>query len=83
MIPRLKGVFYLCLGICTDILICLYYRAISNRIFWLAVLMSILVTIVPFLVTERGIMTKCKWIFAWYAIGAGIGTMLGMMIKLQ
>jgi hypothetical protein len=45
--------------------------------------MSILVTIVPFLVTERGIMTKCKWIFAWYAIGAGIGTMLGMMVKLQ
>jgi len=82
MNPRLKWLFYLCLGMLTDILICLYYRAISNQIYWLAFLMSVLVTIVPFLVAERGIMNKCRSIFFWYALGAGIGTMLGMMIKL-
>jgi len=82
MNPRLNGLAYLFLGIGTDVLICLYYRAISSQIYWLAFLMSVLVTIVPFLVAERGIMNKCRSIFFWYALGAGIGTMFGMMIKL-
>ena len=74
---------YIALGCVMDVGICLYYRAISSRMFLLAVLMSVAVTAVPYFVAERGIALKKPALFVWYAVGAGIGTAIGMMIRLQ
>jgi heme/copper-type cytochrome/quinol oxidase subunit 4 len=78
-----QGLFYFGLGLMMDMAIVLYYRAISSRMVSLAVILSILVTAVPFLVAERGILTKRRLIFIWYALGAGVGTAIGMIIQLS
>ena len=77
-----RGICYGILGLVMDVGVCLYYRAISSRLFLLAVLMSIAVTAVPYFVAERGITLKRPSLFVWYAVGAGIGTAIGMMIRL-
>jgi hypothetical protein len=45
-------------------------------------LISFLVTLVPFLVTERGITAGRRELFFAYALGASAGTLLGMMVRL-
>ena len=73
---------YLALGLVTDILIVLYYRAISAHLTPLAMLMSFLVTLVPLFVAERGVRLNNRRLFLWYALGAALGTGAGMMIKI-
>jgi hypothetical protein len=77
-----QSLFYFGLGLIMDMAVVLYYRAISNRMVSLAVVLSALITAVPFLVAERGILTKRRLIFIWYALGAGVGTAIGMIIHL-
>jgi hypothetical protein len=45
-------------------------------------LISFLVTLVPFLVTERGITAGRHELFFAYALGASVGTLVGMMVRL-
>ncbi|MBE3040313.1 MAG: hypothetical protein IMZ62_16065 [Chloroflexi bacterium] len=71
---------YFALGLITDVLIVLYYRMISAGHILPAVVLSILITVVPFFVVERGITSQDRRLFVAYALGAGIGTALGMII---
>jgi len=70
------------LGMITDILVVLYYRSVSGGMVFMAMWLSFLVTLVPFLVAERGISAKRRELFFAYAIGAAAGTWLGMMVRL-
>ena len=65
-----------------DVLVVLYYRSILANLIILAALMSFVLTIVPFLVAQLGIVNRRPSIFLVYALGAAIGTWLGMMIRL-
>jgi hypothetical protein len=47
-----------------------------------AMWLSFLVTLVPFLVAERGISAKRRELFFAYSLGAAVGTFLGMLVKL-
>lgn len=78
---RWMGGFF-ALGLITDILIVLYYRAISNGLTASAMGLSFIVTLIPFLVMWKGIEAKRPELFLSYAIGAAIGTGLGMIINL-
>ena len=79
-IASLAGFF--ALGLIIDILVVLYLRSVSLGIVPLAMLISFLVTLVPFLVTERGITAGRHELFFAYALGASVGTLVGMMVRL-
>jgi hypothetical protein len=79
MTLRLLTLFF-GLGCATDLLIVLYYLSIQAGRILPAVMLSALITAVPFFVAERGITAKDKRLFIAYALGAGAGTALGMMI---
>lgn len=70
------------LGCVTDIGVCLYYRSVSSGMAFAAMWLSFIVTLIPFLVAERGITAGRRELFISYACGASVGTLLGMMIKL-
>ena len=80
-IASLAGFFGLGMG--TDILVVLYLRAVSHGLVPLAMGLSCLVTVVPFLVTERGITAGRRELFIAYALGASAGTFIGMMVRLS
>jgi hypothetical protein len=69
------------LGVLTDALVVQYYLAISSRHVLTAVILSILVTIIPLIVAERGINTRRVSVFIAYAFGCGAGTALGLLIR--
>ena len=71
---------YFSLGLITDILIVCYYKAIGAGHVLPAVILSALITAVPFFVAERGISAKDRRMFVAYALGAGAGTALGMLV---
>ena len=73
---------FFALGLLTDVLIVLYYRAILGGLTASAMGLSFIVTLIPFLVVERGITAGKRELFFAYAIGASIGTGLGMIIRL-
>jgi len=79
-IASLAGFF--ALGCTTDVGVCLYYRSVSSGMVFTAMWLSFLVTLVPFLVAERGISAKRRELFFAYAAGAAMGTWLGMMVRL-
>ncbi|MCJ7828618.1 MAG: hypothetical protein MUP81_02625 [Dehalococcoidia bacterium] len=79
-IASLAGFF--ALGCVTDVLVVLYLRAVSHGLVPLAMALSFVVTIVPFLVTERGISAGRRELFVAYALGASAGTFIGMMVRL-
>jgi len=79
-IVSLAGFF--ALGAGTDILVVLYLRAVSHGLVPLAMGLSFLVTVVPFLVTERGITAGRRELFIAYALGASAGTLLGMLVNM-
>lgn len=70
------------LGVLTDAIIAQYYISIGNGRVLTAALLSIAVTAIPFLVTERAITLKRRAVFIAYALGCGLGTAVGMMITL-
>jgi hypothetical protein len=70
------------LGCVTDVLVVIWYRSVSSGLIPLAMVVSFLVTLVPFLVTWKGVEARCPELFFAYALGASAGTLLGMMIKL-
>ena len=80
-IASLAGFFVLGMG--TDVLVVLYLRAVSHGLVPLAMGLSFLVTVVPFLVTERGITAGRRELFIAYAFGASAGTFIGMMVRLS
>jgi len=73
---------FFALGLVTDILIVLYLRSVSSGLVPLAMLLSFLVTLVPFLVTWKGIEVRRPSLFIAYALGASVGTLLGMLVNL-
>jgi len=73
---------FFALGLVTDILVVLYYRSVSSGMVFAAMWLSFLVTLVPFLVAERGITAKRRELFIAYAAGAAGGTWVGMMVRL-
>jgi hypothetical protein len=79
-LTSLAGFFGLGMG--TDVLVVLWYRSVSSHMVFLAMSVSFLVTLVPFLVTERGISAGRRELFVAYALGASAGTLLGMMVRL-
>jgi len=79
-IASLAGFFVLGAG--TDVLVVLYYRSVSSGMAFAAMWLSFLVTLVPFLVAERGISAKRRELFFAYSLGAAVGTFLGMLVKL-
>ena len=79
-IASLAGFFGL--GLVTDVLVVLYYRSVSSGMAFAAMWLSFLVTLVPFLVAERGISAKRRELFVAYAFGAAMGTLIGMMVRL-
>jgi hypothetical protein len=66
----------------TDVLVVLYLRAVSHGLVPLAMGLSFLVTIVPFLVTRKGIEARRPELFFAYALGASMGTLLGMLVNM-
>jgi hypothetical protein len=78
-----SAVGYFSLGALMDFLIVLYYLAVSSRRLLTAVVLSFIVTAVPFLVAEAGISGKRRSLFFWYAAGAGVGTALGLIVHIQ
>lgn len=71
------------LGCLTDILIVLYYKTIQGGLILPAVVLSTLITAVPFFVVDKGINARDKRMFVAYAIGAGAGTAIGMIVHIQ
>jgi uncharacterized protein YebE (UPF0316 family) len=69
------------LGVLTDFLVAKYYLALTSRHVLAAVILSILVTVIPLIVAERGINAKRVSVFVAYALGCGAGTALGLMIS--
>lgn len=86
MTPRLVRlrslVGFFVLGLITDILVVLYLRAVSYGLVLYAMALSFLVTVIPFLVTWKGIEVRRPGLFIAYALGASVGTLLGMLINL-
>jgi hypothetical protein len=80
MTPRCSFLLYFALGLITDVLVVLYYRMIQSGNVIPAVVLSALITLVPLFVVERGISAKDRRLFVAYAIGAGAGTFLGMLV---
>jgi Na+-transporting NADH:ubiquinone oxidoreductase subunit NqrE len=68
------------LGVLTDALVAQYYLAISSHRPLAAVILSMAVTVIPLFIAERGINAKRKSLFVIYALGCGIGTLVGMNI---
>jgi hypothetical protein len=79
-VRRLVGFFVL--GAITDVLVVLYYRSVSGGMVFAAMWLSFLVTLVPFFVAERGITAGRRELFVAYAVGAAVGTGLGMLVRL-
>jgi hypothetical protein len=77
---RLAGFFLV--GTVTDIMVVLYYRAISQHSILPSILLSFMLTIVPLFIAERGITKRQPMIFLSYALGAALGTWLGLMIRI-
>ena len=73
---------FFALGLVTDVLVVLYYRSVSSGMAFSAMWLSFIVTLIPFLVAERGITAGKRELFIAYALGASIGTLLGMAVKL-
>jgi hypothetical protein len=78
-----QAVGYFALGVLTDVGVTLYYRAISSGLLLPAVGLSFLVTIIPFVVAEQGIINRRRSLFLWYALGCAVGTALGMLVHIQ
>jgi hypothetical protein len=79
-IASLAGFFGLGMG--TDVLVVLYLRAVSHGLVPLAMVVSFVVTLVPFLVTRQGIEAKRPELFFAYALGASVGTLVGMLVRI-
>ena len=86
MTPRNQRLQWLCgffaLGLVTDALVVVWYRSVSSGLVLLAMGVSFLVTLVPFLVTWKGIEARRPELFVAYALGASVGTLIGMAVKL-
>ena len=74
---------YVALGLLTDLGVTLYYRAVSSQMLWQAAGLSFLVTLIPLIVAERGVSTRRRSFFLWYAVGCAAGTALGMIVHIQ
>jgi len=79
-LANLAGFFVLGAG--TDVLVVLYLRAVSHGLVPLAMALSFLVTVIPFLVTRKGIEARRPELFFAYALGASVGTLVGMLVRL-
>ena len=79
-LANLAGFFVLGAG--TDVLVVLYLRAVSHGLVPLAMALSFVVTVIPFLVTRKGIEARRPELFFAYALGASVGTLVGMLVRL-
>jgi len=75
-----RGVFYFLLATSSDLLITLYYRFISSgQDIWASIL-AVIITFVPMALTYKIVEMKRRSLIFIYALGAGLGTWLGMKI---
>jgi hypothetical protein len=72
---------YLGLGIVIDFLITIQYRAVSEKRVWLATLMSFAITLIGTLLIQEIVVSKSIGLILSYALGTGIGTFIGMVVK--
>ena len=79
-IASLVGFFGLGMG--TDALVVLYLRSVAHGLVPLAMVVSFVVTLVPFLVTRQGIEARRPGLFVAYALGASAGTLVGMLVRI-
>lgn len=70
------------LGLITDVLVVVWYRSVSSGLIPLAMVVSFLCTLVPFLVTWKGVEARRPVLFVAYALGAACGTWIGMIVRL-
>jgi hypothetical protein len=86
MTPRLRRLRslagFFALGMGTDALVVVWYRSVSSHMVFMAMSVSFVVTLVPFLVTRTGIEARRPELFFSYALGASVGTLIGMLIRL-
>lgn len=73
---------FFALGLVTDVLVVVWYRSVSSGLIFLAMAVSFLVTLVPFLVTWKGVEARRPMLFVSYALGASLGTLIGMLVRL-
>ena len=76
----MKSLVYFGLGMAIDILVVLYYRFIIRKRIIPAIFTSFIITLTPMFAIRAGIETG-SYIFVFYALGAGLGTAIGMKIK--
>ena len=79
-IASLAGFFALGMG--TDALVVVWYRSVSSHMVFLAMCVSFVVTVIPILVTRKGIEARRPELFFAYALGASVGTLVGMMVRI-
>ena len=79
-LTSLAGFFGLGMG--TDVLVVLYLRSVAHGLIPLAMVVSFVVTLVPFLVTRQGIEARRPGLFVAYALGASAGTLVGMLVRI-
>jgi hypothetical protein len=77
---HLAGFFLV--GVVTDIMVVLYYRSISLGSALPSVILSFMLTVVPLFIAERGITKRQPMVFLSYALGASLGTWIGLMVKI-
>ena len=75
-------ILYVFLGILMDVAVTLYTRAVSCRRKWLATITSAAITIVGLTVIEGIVTSRNLLLIVAYGIGAGIGTLFGMQIRI-
>jgi len=73
---------FFALGLVTDVMVVVWYRSVSSGLVLLAMGVSFLITLVPFMVTWKGIEARRPELFFAYALGASIGTLIGMAVRL-
>jgi len=73
---------FFALGLITDVMVVVWYRSVSSGLVLLAMGVSFLITLVPFMVTWKGIEARRPELFFAYALGASIGTLIGMAVRL-
>lgn len=68
------------LGIVTDLLVVLYYKAVQASSIPAAMFLSVMVTLTPLVIASLGVERKKKSLYLWFAIGSSVGTAVALMM---
>lgn len=73
---------YTFLGFFIDLLIVVFYRAIQLDLKLLAMILSFVISVIPFLVVMNAINRRQVDICILYSFGSALGTYTGLLLKL-